>query len=1185
MKFLARLLSSLAWLAATAAFAADTAAPQLSSIAITPASVDVASAGQPLTITLVITDNESGLSHGNLFMYNQAGNFIKSIHFDHVQRTAGDALNGTYAVTMQVPRYGPPGTWRVDAWLMDNANNSRNLGGSNEPFPVPADATFTVVNSGQIDSSAPVLTASTVTPATPEPVDTGTADQHVTVAFACTDNLAGLHYGWVYVWEPDGTFRDDLLQFFSASAPLSGDKLDGTYEVQVPLARNSTPGNWTMQIFLTDEVGNHVFTPIDGFTVTNNVEPAGTLAGALDAVHLPWLTTTPGWVHQTAVNHDGVDAAASPPLGDGEDATLQTTVTGPGVLSFQWRVDSEQDADFLSVEVMETAVRHEISGNTPWAKVSLTIPAGLHTIVWTYAKSGATASGADRGWLDEVRFLADEDSTLPVLQALRITPDPANVAIGPQFVTFTIEFTDDHHGLSEGYLNLYTPSGDWYDSVWLDPDSLVKGDLRNGTLEVTYEFPQESEYGEWRVALELTEAVTGITRFYNEGDEPFPTPGEELFTLWDGVSGDLQAPRIEELTLNPTEADVSTAAATLTVTLRITDAQAGFRDGNIDVFTQTGDWTGSVYFTDGQRITGDSADGTYEVTVPVPRYGPPGTWRIQCQVTDHADNTRDYPFGTAYPDGVDATFTVVNSGPVDSLPPTVTAIDITPGTVDPSTAPATLQVTVSLTDDLSGIRDAYLFFYDPQNAYYYQMFKSLDATTRISGDALTGTHQASVTVPQGIAAGTWTIRVFLRDMVGRTRFYGLDGPAYPEPGDGKFIVSSGADTEAPRITELAITPASVDISGAAAAATVTVTARITDSQAGFRDGNIDVLTPTGEWTGSTYFTGGQRVSGDEFDGIYEIEVPVPRHGPPGTWRIQGYVSDEADNGRNYPSDTAFPAGANETFAVVNTGPVDLLAPAVTAIDITPKTLATPGTLAITVSISDDLSGIRDAQLHFLDPLNAGYAPLFTVLDASNRTSGDAVNATHLVSLALPPGLATGTWTIRVFLRDMVGRTRFYGLDGPAYPEPGDGTFTVGTTPQSTFKAFMATHQLTGDDALPTADPDHDGRNNGLELMLGTHPNQADPAGAGWYSLSRDATHLHMDFTIDPALTVTVNGDHLELRDGGGGAPLLLTGQTQAGLAGGPWTTVPPALVAGSTWRVSLALTAGRGFVRLAFEDP
>jgi hypothetical protein len=90
--------------------------------------------------------------------------------------------------------------------------------------------------------------------------------------------------------------------------------------------------------------------------------------------------------------------------------------------------------------------------------------------------------------------------------------------------------------------------------------------------------------------------------------------------------------------------------------------------------------------------------------------------------------------------------------------------------------------------------------------------------------------------------------------------------------------------------------------------------------------------------------------------------------------------------------------------------------------------------------------------------------------------------------------------------------------------------------------------------MPGADPDRDGRTNAAELMQGTDPN--DPADAGPFTVIADASHLHLEFTIDSTLSVVVNGSHLELSDGGGGAPLRLTGQTQPGLAG-VWNSAPP----------------------------
>ncbi len=182
------------------------------------------------------------------------------------------------------------------------------------------------------------------------------------------------------------------------------------------------------------------------------------------------------------------------------------------------------------------------------------------------------------------------------------------------------------------------------------------------------------------------------------------------------------------------------------------------------------------------------------------------------------------------------------------------------------------------------------------------------------------------------------------------------------------------------------------------------------------------------------------------------------------------------------------------------------------------------------------------------------------------------------------GAANGIWTIRAYMRDQTGNTVLYGFShvgSPAVPGPGSGNITVGTAPVSTYQAFVNLHSLVGPDALPSADPDHDGIPNAAELMLGTDP-KSGASGTNLITISQSGGFLHLDFTVAPGLTVATSGSFLELSSGGG-APLRMTGQTQPGL-GGMWTNVLPTLHSGTTYRVSLAITPGaKGFARLFFE--
>lgn len=234
-------LLSFGLICGTGLFAADTQAPVIASIAISPDPVEVSPGPQSLTVTLQITDDEDGFAQGYLYLRSVGNDFIDAIGFGPADLTSGNAQSGTYEVILQVPGYGSPGTWRFEAYVRDGTFKSRTYGDDpgDEAFPVPADATFTVTNAGTPDTTGPVASNIVFSPLS---VSTAAAAATITVNFDVADSPSGYDYGFIYRQDPNGDYLYDDLIEINASHRLSGDEFSGSYEGTATIPQGGLTG-------------------------------------------------------------------------------------------------------------------------------------------------------------------------------------------------------------------------------------------------------------------------------------------------------------------------------------------------------------------------------------------------------------------------------------------------------------------------------------------------------------------------------------------------------------------------------------------------------------------------------------------------------------------------------------------------------------------------------------------------------------------------------------------------------------------------------------------------------------------------------------------------------------------------------------------------------------------------------
>ncbi len=166
-----------------------------------------------------------------------------------------------------------------------------------------------------------------------------------------------------------------------------------TYTVTASLVN---PGPYTC--IATNSFGTTTSLPAALVVVTADVN----IAPALDNT-LIWAKTgtgVPFASNATPANtHDGVDSAMASGLAVGSDTTLSTTVIGPGTVSFWWRADGTVDSDVLGIN-LDGIETDYITATGSFLQSSQSIPAGIHTLSWTFY--AGSASG--RGIIDQVAY-------------------------------------------------------------------------------------------------------------------------------------------------------------------------------------------------------------------------------------------------------------------------------------------------------------------------------------------------------------------------------------------------------------------------------------------------------------------------------------------------------------------------------------------------------------------------------------------------------------------------------------------------------------------------------------------------------------------------------------------------------------------------------------------------------------
>ena len=596
------------------------------------------------------------------------------------------------------------------------------------------------------DVSPPQLLALSIEPTE---VDTGAEAQTVTVTTHITDDLSGVVGGSLEFRSPNGQFATGGLSLISGTAN------DGTYRSGVRFERFSEAGVWSLnQVYIEDKLGNRLI--LNRGQIEELGFPDSVLVeGKAD--------TKPPQLLALSIEPTEVDTGA-----EAQTVTVTTHITDDlsGVVggSLEFRSPNGQFATGGLSLISGTANDGTYRSGVRFERFS---EAGVWSLNQVYIEDKlGNRLILNRGQIEElglpheVQVLSGEgggDFEAPSVEGLSIEPPEINTTVEQRTVTVTAHIIDNITGFKSGSIVFTSPSGE--QQLEVTEFERRNGDPLNGSYEIPVHFEKGSESGDWYLTAIRTVDAAGNERVMSVEEMEERGFPRRVIVHSDGGGEDVQAPKLNELLIEPGEIDTSSSARTVSLYAHITDDLSGFESGNLIFLSPSGER--EISASQFKRVAGEAKAGTYEIPVTFEQGSESGAWQIfAIRLRDAAGNERTLETKQLEELGLLHTITVRSEKePEDTDPPHLQNLSIEPTSIDTASTKQPVFLTAKITDNLSGFKEGAVAFVSPEGGQTLEgQFEAFEAE---------GVYRAVVTFPQGSEPGEWQIaKVRLRDRAG-----------------------------------------------------------------------------------------------------------------------------------------------------------------------------------------------------------------------------------------------------------------------------------------------------------------------------------------------------------------------------------------------------------------------------------
>ncbi len=754
---------------------ADTAAPVLTGMTLTPRLVDTACGGAA-NVSLKITDDSSGFASGSInFGSPDAKTYTVSI----AGPVSGSATSGTFQASFPLTGL-PAGSWTVQQITLIDASANSHTYSTQDLQTLHFPIAFDVISAS--DQTAPSLTGLNLVPAA---IDTSSASVTVTVKVHVTDSVSGFGGGSVQLTSPTGK---SVLASFNLD-PTSGTMTDGDFTTSLAFPAFSEPGTWTVtNVTIRDGCGNPTTAGSAASPLPSGSDRTLTVTSVQDKTP-PVLTAFDFTPKSATVTSAGVPVTftftVTDDLSGFGNINLAKCIDGFARLTspsstgkFLKACISKRNSGTSKSGVYEATVTipaYAEPGNWHVTEVSLQdasgnlmlygtqLPAGLALNASSGAVSGTpTAAGA-------FNFTAKvTDNTKPsALVAVKALPGVISGGLGILIGTLPDAVRDTPYFATIGAAG-GTPPYSWSTSPLDFPAGLsfssgtISGTPTDtGTFSFTASVTDSSSppnratqaFGLSVLLMTITPTVLpngAVGASYSAQLSSAGGTSPISWTLSGALPNGLQFDQSTG-TISGSPTIGGSFAFALTATDASTPPRTATRSFTIDI--------GPLAITT-IGISNGVAGSRYEAALAAPGGVTPYVWSSGPSLQG-----LNFPWELA----------VADANP-DRTPPSLApqaGFDFTPKTISTSSAQAVVTATLHITDDLSGFAggtggNSIVEFTSPGHS----TVSAPVSATAVSGNAKDGMYRAAITFPALAEAGTWKVsKVQLQDGFGNTMVY------------------------------------------------------------------------------------------------------------------------------------------------------------------------------------------------------------------------------------------------------------------------------------------------------------------------------------------------------------------------------------------------------------------------------